>query len=167
MKEKLILFEFDETLTLWDYKEQLYTPRQYMHLLISFLLEISYICVYNNTSKYLSDVFINRYLCHHDYKKILNEKPHDLSEWDTLDIHSMYCQECDIQRNSVDSALYVAPHYLSVGNDSDIELLLLKNYLQRKIITELPFNEHNFDDWRSRIRTDFSFYNKCNNFCKY
>lgn len=166
MKDKLILFEFDETLTVWDYKEQLYTPRKYMHLLISFLLEISYISIYNKTSPYLNDVFINRYLCHHDYNKVINGKPTDLSGWDSLDIHSMFCRDCE-RRGTSNNSLYVAPQYLSMFGDSDTELLLLKNYLQRKIIPDLPFNEHNFDDWRSRLYGDYSFYNRCNGFCKY
>lgn len=167
MKNKLFLFEFDETLSTWDSSQYLYSPRPYMYLLISFLVNFSTVCIYSREGdSYLCDLFVEKNLLHYDKLKVITKKPNDLSQWDYIEVHSVYCKECTTNRNMNSRSIYIVPHHLASFGSKDIELLLFKNYLQRKLDFDMSFEDHDFSDWSYRLAIDYKFYNKCSNICK-
>lgn len=164
MKNKFILIDFDETLTTWDSGEYIYRPRPYMYLLLSYLTTYADIYIdYKGHNKYLVDVFKERFLYNYKEDKVMLGKPDISPDSDYLHITSAYCIQCPSSRYSSRSVLYIAPSFLTFGKD--LELLLVKNYLQHKLNIDEPFKGIDYSDWHIRIQRDYNLSRTCSHYC--
>lgn len=154
MKEKVFVFEFDETLTYWDPKRRQYVPRPYMQQLLKLIKSLGHISIYNNTANILDSLFILMYLDFFDTEKVHTLSPNSLSYkgYEVVHITTTYCTQCTYDNIAV---LPIKSHLLCILGDSmDNELKLLSSYINLKFRNTDNIKELNFNDWYDRVLID-------------
>lgn len=172
-ENRVFVFEFDETLTFWDYKNKQYVPRPYMHKLLSQLDDLGHISIYNKTANILDQIFISKYLYFVRDRHIHCKTPSTLMSegYDVIHFTTAYCDKCHLSVKDGHLILSIKPHFnFMIEGEMDNELLVLKNYLKFKLTNTngVRSKDIDFSDWNDRMLVDSkNIYKNCNKFCKY